>query len=551
MAHMVRQLILLDCLSNLSQTGSLLQSLSSSSRPLLSVAHPFPMSASAFPSINDDRRPRAGPIAAAVIAIPATAEEQRTALAAGALSEGDAEGDRPFNAVRLHRHALESVFAFCNLRDLSTMLGVSQEWAAAVHSMRPLQFPFRPKSSDSLPLLCASRLSRHIVALHPHSPLSVEELSLLSRRLTNLRSLHCVLQDEWTLMLLPASLRHLNIQFGKPDILFTDSFMDAEERALDEAIHVMAALPLLESLELDARHSQHCCLIPLTDAPALHSLTLRLSESVWESADVTAALRHMPQLRALKFNPTSTAFTRLLQRPHSMQLDTLDVQSPFTVEFGTALVHLPSLTDLTVYLCSAHTDFLCHLPNLRRLHLFTRTADGPLDAARIVHSLLSLPQRTDLSLDGNGHGSAAFPFRFTSDHLADCLPHMPLLTKLHLFHPAALDSLRFLSSAVPLSHPLTDLSLCDFHPPLPLTELRHVAALSSLTNLALTRVFDRPLDEPTLALYKPPSAVLPALCLFEHAWRPMYKEDKKLGPLKNEAMSKEEKMPLNKKLPPS
>jgi hypothetical protein len=504
------------------------------------------MSASAFPSINDDRRPRAGPIAAAALAIPATAEEQRTALAAGSLSEGDAEGDRPFNAVRLHRHALESVFAFCNLRELSTMLRVSQDWSAAVHSMRPLQSPFRPKGNGTLPLVCASRLSRHISALHPHSPLSLDELSLLSRRLTNLRSLHCVLPDNWTPMLLPSGLRNLIVRFGQPGILFADPFTDAQERALAEAIRGMAALPLLESLELDARDSQRCCLIPLTDAPALHTLTLRLDESVLESPDVTAALRHMPHLRALKFNPTSTAFTRLLQPPHTMNIDTLDVQSPFTVEFGTAIVHLPSLTDLTLYLCSAHTDFLCNLPNLRRLHLFTRTANSPLDAARIVHSLHSLTQMTDLSLDGNGHDTAAHPFRFTSGQLAECLPHMPQLTKLHLFHPAALDSLRFLSSsAVPLSRSLMELTLCDFHPPLPLTELRHVDALSSLTNLTLTRVFDRPLDEPTLALYKPPSAVLPALCLFEHAWRPLYKEEKK--PV---ALNKEEKIPL-KKPPPS
>jgi hypothetical protein len=127
---------------------------------------------------------------------------------------------------------------------------------------------------------------------------------------------------------------------------------------------------------------------------------------------------------------------------------------------------------------------------------------------------------------------------------------MPLLTKLLLFHPAALDSLRFLSSAVPLSRSLTELTLRDFHPSLPLTELRHVHALSSLTNLTLTRVLDRPLDEPTLALYEPPSAVLPALRVFEHAWRPLYKVETKKEPVKNDAMNKEEKKPLKKK-PPS
>jgi hypothetical protein len=59
-------------------------------------------------------------------------------------------------------------------------------------------------------------------------------------------------------------------------------------------------------------------------------------------------------------------------------------------------------------------------------------------------------------------------------------------------------------------------------------------------------VFDRPLDEPTLALYKPPSAVLPALRVFEHAWRPMYKEEKKAEPRKQAPVAKEEKKPLKK-----
>jgi hypothetical protein len=36
----------------------------------------------------------------------------------------------------LHRHALESVFAFLSLRELATAAGTSRQWAAAARAMR-------------------------------------------------------------------------------------------------------------------------------------------------------------------------------------------------------------------------------------------------------------------------------------------------------------------------------------------------------------------------------------------------------------------------------
>jgi hypothetical protein len=174
----------------------------------------------------------------------------------------------------------------------------------------------------------------------------------------------------------------------------------------------------------------------------------------------------------------------------------------------------------------AHTDFLRALPNLRSLsfnaHLYTVLQDTD----RIMQSLHSLVGLTKLRIEGNVHSESPFPFHFTSAHLAACLPHMPLLTNLHLTDASGLDTLRFLSSG-PITRSLTELDLSFLNPPLPLRELLHVHALSSLTRLTLVSTFDRRLDDHAKPLYTPPSRLLPALRQFtyEHSSSDEEEED--------------------------
>jgi hypothetical protein len=205
----------------------------------------------------------------------------------------------------------------------------------------------------------------------------------------------------------------------------------------------------------------------------------------------------------------------MLQALQGLKLETLDIGSPFIVEFHAAIVQLPALTDLSINLCSPHTDFLRQLPNLRRLVLIFWDCTVEVDTDRIMQSLHSLVGLTELSFFGPPHGYATIPLRITSDHLAACLPHMPLLTCLHLSGAAALGSLRFLSSG-PITHLLKKLQLSRFEPRLPLRELHHVHAVSSLTELHLFSVFDRPLDDSSAPLYTPPSRLLPSLRHFTH-----------------------------------
>jgi hypothetical protein len=253
-------------------------------------------------------------------------------------------------------------------------------------------------------------------------------------------------------------------------------------------------------------------LAPLSTAPALHTLTLSMPETVLDSPGNVAALRHMPHLRSLDFQPSLAFLTQLLQPPHSLHIDTLRLDARQTAECGALLVHLPSLTYLAIQLHGPHTDFLRQLPHLSGLELSTELRTVYVeDVDRVMNSLHSLTKLTDLALYAGGQ----FPLRFTADHLTVCFAHMPLLTSLHLWNASALESLRFLSSSS-ITCSLKELALLFFEPRLPSSELAHIHALSALTELTLHEVFDPPLDEPTLQLHTPPSRLLPALQRFQY-----------------------------------
>jgi hypothetical protein len=304
----------------------------------------------------------------------------------------------------------------------------------------------------------------------------------------------------------PARLRNLAVWFHA---VADASFSDKQLRELDEAIVAIASLPLLEELSITATKARSCCLTPLATAPSLHTLQLSMPERVLDSSANIDALRAMPHLRSLSFRPSAACFTRMLQPPHTMKLDTLRIGSPFTAEFGEAIVQLPTLTHLTFNLNSPHTDFFRQLPNLRRLVINVQVTDVPPETDRILQSLHSLTGLTELRITEDGE----LPLCFTSDQLAACLSHMPLLTGLGLQGAMAIDSLRFLSSG-PITRSLKELHLAFFHPRLPLSELRHVHELSALTGLRLYSVFDRPLDNYSQSLYSPPSRLMPSLVSF-------------------------------------
>jgi hypothetical protein len=401
------------------------------------------------------------------------------------------------------------------------MLRVSKEWTAAVNSMHPVDVELPYLEDDSRLLrFCMSPLSRHVSKANVWMfPLSCWSLCHLKLRLPSLQQLSCRFEGSWLPLMFPARLRNLTVRFLAAAAV-TAPFSDKQHRELDEAIVAIASLPLLEELDLSVSMARRCCLTPLATAPILRTLNLRFPSAVFDSPTVIEALRAMPLLRSLNFDPSAKSFTRMLQPPHTMKLEKLYIDEHFTTEFGEAIVHLPTLTNLSVWLNSPHTDFFCQLPNLRCLEMNVVLTDVPPETDRIMQSLQSLTALTELEIEEAGD----FPLRFTSDQLAACLAHMPLLTRLDLTIAKALDSLRFLSSG-PITRSLTKLHLSRFEPRLPLRELHHVHELSALTDLGLYSVFDRPLDDYSASLYSPPSRLMPSLVRFNHGWKPAEGEE--------------------------
>ena len=106
------------------------------------------------------------------------------AVAAKAAADESGEDKKAAAPVtRLYRHALECVFGFVALADLSRVLAVSQAWAAAVRSMKPIDAAV--DSERALPgMIAASPLASHVRHFgSKDAPLviSSSDLLLLSR----------------------------------------------------------------------------------------------------------------------------------------------------------------------------------------------------------------------------------------------------------------------------------------------------------------------------------------------------------------------------------
>jgi hypothetical protein len=201
-----------------------------------------------------------------------------------------------------------------------------------------------------------------------------------------------------------------------------------------------------------------------------------------------------------------TALTRLLRTPHTLNWQSITCSLPAMTLYNTtanALTALPSLTELHVWLETIDADFLQHLPQLTRLQL-QMGAEGP-KADALMHGLLSCTGLTELGVTRG---------EFTADHWSQLLPGMAALRSLSLSAQPRLHSLDFLSTAS-LQQSLTELSI-HASPILPLAEMQHLYGLRALQSLSLTRSFLSPLDAHTRLQLTPPSALLPALRLFDY-----------------------------------
>jgi len=438
---------------------------------------------------------------------------------------------------RLYANVLHCIFAFLPLSQLCVVVRLSKSWCSAVRSVGPASVGGAciAHSTTSLArFFLALRLHQRTlpsppagVALHVTQckgvlTLAEHELHWL-RLLPNLRILQARLPSPpWPIppppaaadFFLPLRLRELELYDDDPDAERTNPLLTA----------VAAQLPELRKFRLLLRRVDHCepfsriNFALLYSAPKLTDFWVNFPEERTTATDQQVAdLRALPLQLILPCdpdqNPTLTA--RLLQPPHTLRYECIardaevGLERPSGAELCSHLRYLPSLTVLNACLVKAadkQLDFLTPLVNLTELNLQDTASRGLSAAALLLPSLLGMTRLTSLTLRCSS---------LSSNHLAQLLPHLPLLKQLTLDDCEQLRSPHFLSSAPSLSKTLTQLQLlaCPIAP-----DPAHFSTLHALTHLVVgckNTVMLNAAETAEWRHFNPPSRILPNLREFE------------------------------------
>ena len=441
-------------------------------------------------------------------------------------SHADESSAQVWPAMRLYRHALESIFSMLELQDLIQILAVSRSWSAAVVSMKPIHASFKRdawecRDQNKLfrgPLppvesIVSSPLLRHLAAVHFRNmtgagvPLDNASLALLAQHTPNLQSLWCTL----TLtpnepLILPSTLTSLTLQMDR----------NHTNPAINDVLTALAALPSLSCLHLKLSAFQQESDVKLgllAACPSLTDLTLQSEHSGWvvltdmQVDQLRISLGHLHRINVGPLMPVRLA--QLLQPPVTARWRDIG-QVSVDAHTGDLLLRLPSLTNPHLFIMqAAPVAFLPQLPRLAVLHLDCRdyaTAVGAwhIPADDVLASLAQCSCLTELSL---GCG-------FNSAHWSALFAKLPL-RKLTILR-GTLETLQCFAVG-PIAQALEELSIEGAS--LPLSELPHLYALRRLRTLALDCCFVSRLDDATLVDLTPPTAHFPSLVKLFHQWR--------------------------------
>ena len=274
-------------------------------------------------------------------------------------------------AVRLYRHALESILAFSNRKTLAAALSVSREWLAAVGSMRALALKVTSLRPPAEPIASAA-IGRHMSELDVSSlwRISPDALDSLTRLMPRLRCLRCVNPllptGANSNLHFPAGLRELhltatNANYFTPPARRTRPEEDDSNCAasLNVAIAAAGRLMQLESLFLSVcrRRIDLLTFGPLAALPLLRHLDVFVYGEADPEIDDTdlddltdahvGELRALPRLHSLDVNPITTSLLRrLLAQPHELLWKQISRPRPLTDADAALLPRLPSLTTL-------------------------------------------------------------------------------------------------------------------------------------------------------------------------------------------------------------
>jgi hypothetical protein len=326
---------------------------------------------------------------------------------------------------RLHRHALESMFAWSSVRELAILTRVCREWQMATLSMRGLNEDMTIRTvGDASFALCQSRLACHIGALqcihlvyHHSQYLRIPELYELAQNATRLHTLVCTLgpgmRDDF---LFPSKVTRLDV------------WMESQSKPNDLAI-VLNAVAVMPQLE----HFTLCVMNTIADihlTPLAFHATLRhfVLQSHKMNHVYIEDMRSFHSLASIKYeclgypSVTRNALCMLLQPGHRLHLTTLKLQSPQKIDdtIAALLSFMPSLTHVEAIITTTSLQWIKSLPKLLVLDItlfkisavpsldnlaicyhvrqFALTAKGPIPVDWLAKMLSRVPRLTQLWL---------------------------------------------------------------------------------------------------------------------------------------------------------
>jgi len=347
---------------------------------------------------------------------------------------------------KLHRHALESIFAFLSFDELRSVMLVKKEWMIAVSTMRGLVKGKLLQGDRSnvllLPATAPSRLTRHVTYING-AALTRAQVEQIAHRMPFLQTLHFEVQVgcDWSQpMRLPSTLHSIGLMFHSScSIVY-----------INEVIAAFSQHPQLTSLMLTSLHDPAEPVVPLVSFAPLRSLSPLRELRVWNSGNLPFALsaqqveeiRALTQLQQLRWWIDRASLLQLLQPLSSGALQWIELppNCTITAEMIPLLLQLPQLHTFNFASVSpslSSLDFLAQMPSLKEIHVEYGFKNDILSARDALLSTLSvtLSNVTELRIGGSNLHTQKF---------RSLLTHFPQLRELTLSICTDIDSLSFL-----------------------------------------------------------------------------------------------------------
>ena len=406
-------------------------------------------------------------------------------------------------ASRLHRHAMESIFGFLSLEELTVVARVAREWSAATLSMGPLLCAFEAGEQTTSAVFCAGRLRCWHVSTLRLLSIEPSALQLLTDRVPHLTDLGCTV--DWVSCYSAVDLLSLPRKLVRLEIRFTFRTHSSWIQPILEAAAQLSLESLFFVVEQPSSHISFSCLQSLRN---LRSLTVGgVGPLSFVQLD---EIRSLPWLSSVWLGGMdSQSLCHVLRAPHGLQWSYFEVQVPVTPAMGECLASLP-LVSLECK-CEQSTRWMPLLASTLRVLDVNfesfRIEEQFVESQRIRADLCSLVRLTRLNLSWSV---------LSSVDLSVVVQSMPQLRDLSLT-AMELESFSFLSG--PKAPKLLSLSLLSMNNNVLqanfTAELAHIRSQTQLRSLILHCVGN--LSPQEQQSFEVPSALLPHLQEFRYS----------------------------------